>query len=698
MTAQKQVLCTLDEADREGVGNKARRLARLHQAAPSLFDVPTGILLFSGFAIEGHGALLEKVLPELGNGPFAVRSCGLEEDGADQSMAGKFHTELEVPVSGLGAAIDKVRQSFGENSCNNSVLIQKMLQPDFAGVLFTRSPENQGLASCEFTAGTAEALVSGKTEPQRADSGRWSANLYPPQSGLQGKMLAHLFLAGMIIEQFMGGPQDVEWAYDSSKRKLTILQCRDITTGVGSPILAEEQVRVAGIALASKTQKPDRPIFHNAAVREIVSSPTPLTRSFIEGLYDPEGSLGLGFGLLGLPHPRLDTPYVSSLFGKLYANIEVERKLFRSGPRLWWAIRRLKKRLRSEPEALMTWLAAKVDALSEHAPEDPLEEHDPVVLVAQVMERIRSFTREVYPTAYAATLLAQLSGEEARGVSSTGRMMRDLSRLHHTGDVEIFLKEWGQRSANDYELAEPRFAESPESAVEYARTFSDLPWHEEPAGQSFIQLKELAKDRAVRRLAPLRKRLMALERALGLEPGAIYYLQIKDLEAIAEDLIPPLGVQQLYRKRKRQEEAWEKIDLGDEITLEQLEWLEAGTPRSGGLSGKMISSKEPFRGIARLVTTIPEFPLSGDEILITRFLEPALVGHFPKSLGCIADMGGALSHAAIVARELSYPVLVLPGASTTILDGDLIEVSADGSITIRRTGTDKLKEPERGRC
>ena len=45
-------------------------------------------------------------------------------------------------------------------------------------------------------------------------------------------------------------------------------------------------------------------------------------------------------------------------------------------------------------------------------------------------------------------------------------------------------------------------------------------------------------------------------------------------------------------------------------------------------------------------------------------------------------MGGALSHAAIVARELDYPVLVLPGCFETIADGDLVEVAADGSMEL----------------
>ena len=98
----------------------------------------------------------------------------------------------------------------------------------------------------------------------------------------------------------------------------------------------------------------------------------------------------------------------------------------------------------------------------------------------------------------------------------------------------------------------------------------------------------------------------------------------------------------------------------------------------------MVSVRQAFKGVARHVDSIKKQPLSGNEVLVAKHLDPELVGHFPSSVGCLADMGGALSHAAIVARELDYPVLVLSGCSSTVHDGDQIEVSADGIVTISR--------------
>ena len=68
--------------------------------------------------------------------------------------------------------------------------------------------------------------------------------------------------------------------------------------------------------------------------------------------------------------------------------------------------------------------------------------------------------------------MAQMSGEKTGGNSTTGTLMRDLSRLHHTGELEEFLSRWQHRSANDYELSEPRFREEPERALRYSTTFA----------------------------------------------------------------------------------------------------------------------------------------------------------------------------------------------------------------------------------
>jgi pyruvate,water dikinase len=143
----------------------------------------------------------------------------------------------------------------------------------------------------------------------------------------------------------------------------------------------------------------------------------------------------------------------------------------------------------------------------------------------------------------------------------------------------------------------------------------------------------------------------------------------------------------MCQARERETSIFESINLGNDITLEAIERLEDEQVAATGMRGKMVSSRTAFKGKVRHYDTIAERPLLGGEVILAQYLEPELVGLFDHSVGCLTDMGGALSHAAIVARELDYPIVVLAGSSEIICDGDEVEVSLDGSINITRKGS-----------
>lgn len=560
MKGNTDIILDLAEADCSRVGNKARRLAMLMQQSPHLFSIPPGLVLLPAFDVELHTEALHSVLEPHGQGPFAVRSCGLNEDGAIESMTGKFHTELFVPKDGLIDAICNVRASYGTYLDSSAVLIQQMVEPDYAGVLFRRSPENYGLSSCEYGEGTADAVVSGRVEQSRVDYGRWTGNLYPAQDEMK-EMLSLLFLVGLIIEAKLGQPQDIEWAYDRKKGTLYIIQSRDITSQLYDNHIAGEQKKSADIAAGCRLGQKGLAVFHNVAVCEVVVNPTRLTRSLIGRIYAPTGSLGKSFDLLGLPCPTFTMPYVSSIFGKLYENIEVEKKLFGFRPKLFWANRKIKRKLEKEPEYYLAWLEKSI----ENFPEYPVAFQAGGTSVGSrargVMEGVRTFLEDVYPVAYAATLLAQLADEKTDGSSVTGQMMRDLSKLHHTGDIHKFLGRWGLRSANDYELSEPRFCELPEAALEYAEGFSDFPWQAVDCGRGFTYLKEVAKDRAIQWLYPLRRHILALEKDFGLETRSIFSLDLATLEDLAEGRLRPEIVSTICEKNLSAEKKWATVSL-----------------------------------------------------------------------------------------------------------------------------------------
>jgi len=669
-------------ADIDGIGNKARNLAKILRCSPSLFSVPDGVVLLPAYSSNDDLAALQETLAIIGAGPFAVRSCGLEEDGAAESLAGKFHTELFVEVGGLAAAIDKVRQSFGDMAAQGAVLIQEMIAPDYAGVLFTRSPENYGLASCEFCEGTADNLVSGKVEPVRVDYGRWSGKIFSTDRKF-ADMLANLFLVGLIIEEKMGRPQDIEWAFVWKTGRLYILQSRDITSQLYQQAVAEEQARLAEVAVASTLTRKGKPVFRNAAVREVVSAPTKMTRDLVAALYSVEGALGRAFAILGLPVRKITSPYVLSAFGRLYENIEVEKKLFGFSPKLLLANRKLVKQLKAAPAVLKKNLHER---LAEIAPFTPLPIEagtSSQELAASVLRGFRQFVAEVYPLAYATTLVAQLSGEETSDVSITGQIMRDLSRLHHTGNMSEFLDKWGLRSSNEYELSAPRFCEDPVLTTQYAAQYASFPWTAVEGGDSFTQLKEIAKDKAIRWLYPLRQEILRLEAGLKLAPGMIFHLSFSDVQTVTESGLGPERVAELAAQNLVVEELWQKVELGDELTLANVELLAVSVgERQKGLQGKMVSVRQPFAGVLCRAENLAQQPPDKDYILLTKYLEPDLVSHFPKVVGCLADMGGVLSHAAIVARELGLPVLVLATVASTLSEGMYVKVSEAGIIEI----------------
>lgn len=680
MKNSKKIL-NLAEANQAGIGNKARQLAKLMDRQPLLFSVPAGLVLLPAFSVDRDMTELRSALQPMGTGPFAVRSCGLDEDGAATSMAGKFQTELHVTTQNIPEAIAKVRASFGTSVETGAVLIQQMVAPDYAGVLFTRSPENSGLASCEYSYGTADKVVSGTVEPERVNYGRWSGKIYSDRN-TNKEMLSLVFLVGLIIEEMMGKPQDIEWAWEKQKKKLYILQSRDITSVLYDKDIALEQERLARLLSHTKAGPSGGIVLQDASVREVVSTPSRLTRSLLEKVYSPAGSLGRSFELLGLPSISDAEPFVISAFGQLYENAELKAKLFGFHPRRYWSNYKLKKRVKAHPEELKKWLANKIAVFPPYpAPETDgdLTIHD---IASRTLEGVRLFVEEIYPVAYGATLLAQLAGEEESNGSLTGQLMRDLSRLHHAGDMGTFLERWGHRSINDYELSEPRFYEAPESAVSYSLNFKSFPWEEVEHENNFVYLKELAKDQAIKWLVPLRENLLLLEETLGLEKGSVFYLQIKDIEALASGGLSSSEMTLSIDKAEAIEKKLRSVDLGSNVTLSVLEKLQETTQEKDGLKGKMVAHRKSFTGYVRNYTPGKNSLPHPNEIVMAHYLEPELVGSFADSIGCIVDMGGTLSHAAIVARELSYPILVLPGCTSTIKEGDRIEVSTDGRIQV----------------
>ena len=85
------------------------------------------------------------------------------------------------------------------------------------------------------------------------------------------------------------------------------------------------------------------------------------------------------------------------------------------------------------------------------------------------------------------------------------------------------------------------------------------------------------------------------------------------------------------------------------------------------------------RGVARIVFDPREAArLHAGEILVTQATDPGWTPVFPLVSGLVLEIGGQLSHGAIVAREYGIPaVLNVRGAMRRIRDGQVITVDGN---------------------
>jgi pyruvate, water dikinase len=119
------------------------------------------------------------------------------------------------------------------------------------------------------------------------------------------------------------------------------------------------------------------------------------------------------------------------------------------------------------------------------------------------------------------------------------------------------------------------------------------------------------------------------------------------------------------------------------ITRESLDaWL---TAESGAQTNELkgfAASRGVVEGIARVVKSVDEIGrLREGDILVCQVTNPTWSPIFSKIAAAVSDIGGSMSHAAIVAREYGMPAVVGTGTATRrIRDGQRIRV--DGGLGI----------------
>jgi pyruvate,water dikinase len=118
------------------------------------------------------------------------------------------------------------------------------------------------------------------------------------------------------------------------------------------------------------------------------------------------------------------------------------------------------------------------------------------------------------------------------------------------------------------------------------------------------------------------------------------------------------------------------------ITRESLDaWLSADNGDSRELKG-FAASSGVVEGVARVVKSVEEINrLQKGDILVCQVTNPTWAPIFQKIAAAVSDIGGSMSHAAIVAREYGLPAVVGTGTATSrIRDGQRLRVDGGRGI------------------
>ncbi|MDD3421788.1 MAG: phosphoenolpyruvate synthase, partial [Methanocellales archaeon] len=253
----------IDVDDSEALKNAAKKAKSLILNAEMPSEMRTAIL-------DAYDKLCER---ESETVFVAVRSSATAEDLPNASFAGQQETFLNirggkavleavkkcwVSLYGARAIFYRAKQGFEHEHVNIAVIIQKMVDADKAGVLFTSHPTSgEPTTIIEAGWGLGEAVVSGSMSPDNyvvdrrtkkivqrhiatknlmhvkdKDTGKTVQKKVPDdmmdKTVLTDGEVMKLTELGEIVENHYGTPQDVEWAIADGK--IYMLQSRPITT------------------------------------------------------------------------------------------------------------------------------------------------------------------------------------------------------------------------------------------------------------------------------------------------------------------------------------------------------------------------------------------------------------------------------------------------------------------------------------
>lgn len=167
------------------------------------------------------------------------------------------------------------------------------------------------------------------------------------------------------------------------------------------------------------------------------------------------------------------------------------------------------------------------------------------------------------------------------------------------------------------------------------------------------------------------------------EPGDIFYLEYEELREVIKTNKLDYSI---IQKRKEDYEIYEKLTPPRVITSDGeiiSSQYDISKIPEGALAGVPVSAGI-IEGRARIILRIEDANIEEGDILVTTFTDPSWTPVFVSIKGLITEVGGMMTHGAVVAREYGLPAVVsVENATKLIKDGQRIQVNGtEGYVEI----------------
>lgn len=755
---------------------------------------------------------------------YAVRSSATAEDLPTASFAGQQDTYLNIigkeailkHISKCWASLFtdraityRIQNGFDHRKVHLSVVVQQMVFPEAAGILFTADPVtgNRKVLSIDASFGLGEAMVSGlvnadlyqvrngqiidkKISTKKLaiyalkDGGTKEQEIEPGQQNKQAltdEQILQLEHIGRTIEAHFGNPQDIEWCLVEDT--FYIVQSRPITTLYPVPEVDDQEnhvyVSVGHQQMMTDAMKPLGLSFFllttaahmrtaggrlfvditqmlaSAAGRHtllnVLGKSDPLIKDaltsiiergdFLKPLPDDKEEPGPAKTVLNRDYQALndyEPTIVADLIRTSQTWIESLKQniQLKSGSDVFdfilEDIQQLKKTSANSQsfEVIMTgmnalsWINEKMNEwLGEKNAGDTLAQSVPNNITSEMGLDLLNVADVIRPHPAVIEYLQQVEDDnflDGLLQFNGGQEIRDT--------IDTYLNKYGMRCAGEIDITKTRWSEKPITLV--PTILNNIKNFEPGAGtRRFEQGRQEAlkkEQELLDRLAPLpdgeqkvkeTKRMIDLIRnfagyreypkygivsryfvykqALWKEAEQliqanvihakedIYYLSFEELrEAVETHHLD----YHLIDKRKDEYKLYEKLNPprimtsdGEIITGK---YKHEDLP-AGAIAGLAVSSGV-IEGRARVILNMEDADLEDGDILVTSFTDPSWTPLFVSIKGLVTEVGGLMTHGAVIAREYGLPAVVgVDNATKLIKDGQRIRVNGtDGYIEL----------------